>query len=413
MQASRQDELFPDLSTRPETRLRLERPAGKAFTKRQKQFNQQLRKLEKLRAEYQKTVACWEHFLESYTREIRPAELAQNTQRLAFIKHLAALWQGRPRLGKNQRATVAKILERELSLAAAIQPELPGHHPELDAVAEALEKSRDDALRAAHAELRREMKGLDPEEAEYLDETLADFLDDLGFDGACFSASMSADEFTAEMERQKHVQADFFAEDEDSDGPPPRYRERAQTAAQKRAAAKAAEKEKARQRTLAMIYKQLAKVLHPDLEQDPARRAEKHRVMQELTAAYRDHDLHTLLRLELEWLEGENDRLEALGDEKLAIYLEVLREQVREVEASLRGVPGEPRFQAVAHFAAPYQRVPRRPVEILPEIARETEDLAATVARLQGPGARACVRELIHAEQERRKFEATLALFPF
>jgi hypothetical protein len=35
-------------------------------------------------------------------------------------------------------------------------------------------------------------------------------------------------------------------------------------------------------------------------------------VMQELTAAYRNHDLHTLLRLELEWIrreEGDLDRI--------------------------------------------------------------------------------------------------------
>src|SRR5262249_41275155 len=63
--------------------------------------------------------------------------------------------------------------------------------------------------------------------------------------------------------------------------------------------------EEARKKSIASIYKQLAKVLHPDLEQNEVRKQQKVRLMQELTTAYHDHDLHTLLRLELEWIQRE------------------------------------------------------------------------------------------------------------
>src|SRR5262249_32289123 len=68
--------------------------------------------------------------------------------------------------------------------------------------------------------------------------------------------------------------------------------------------------EAARARTVAIIYKQLARVLHPDLEGDGGRRKEKLQLMQELTEAYRQRDLHTLLRLEMQWIENEGGDLE-------------------------------------------------------------------------------------------------------
>ncbi|MFP4282681.1 MAG: J domain-containing protein [Opitutales bacterium] len=413
MPVSRQDELFPDLTPPPDTRLHLQGTAGKPLTKRQKQFQKQLRKLESLRSDYDRMVARWERFLERYSRDIHPAELEQNRHRLAFIELLADAWQGRNRLGKHQRATLAEILERELTMAATIQPELPGNHERLDAIAAALEVARTEAVRAAHAEFRREMSDLDAEGAAEFEEAMAEFLEEMGLDGAGFSASMGPEDFTAELERQMREQFAGMAEDPGEASRPPPVRKRKLTAAQERAAAKAQEREKARQRTLSTIYKQLAKVLHPDLERDPARRAEKQHVMQELTVAHRNRDLHTLLRLELQWLEGESDHLEALSDEKLAVYLEVLREQVREVEASLHGVVAEPRFQAVAHFASGWHNLPPDTEEILADLQQDTDALAQTVARLQGPKGKTVLRGLIRAAQERQRAAERLGSFAF
>src|SRR5262249_8228623 len=77
--------------------------------------------------------------------------------------------------------------------------------------------------------------------------------------------------------------------------------------------------EEVRKRSIASIYKQLAKALHPDLEPDENRRQRKVALMQELTAAYRKNDLHTLLRLELEWIQREESDLDRLTEEKLSI----------------------------------------------------------------------------------------------
>src|SRR4030067_1111704 len=90
--------------------------------------------------------------------------------------------------------------------------------------------------------------------------------------------------------------------------------------------------EEARNRNISSIYKQLAKVLHPDLEQDTAIKIEKESLMKQLTAAYEAHDLHMLLHLEIQWIHKENSHLETLSENKLEIYIQLLKEQIKELE---------------------------------------------------------------------------------
>jgi hypothetical protein len=94
-------------------------------------------------------------------------------------------------------------------------------------------------------------------------------------------------------------------------------------------------------------------VLHPDLESDPGRKQAKGALMQELTAAYRNNDLHTLLRLELEWIQREEGDVERLTEEKLSIYNQVLKEQVSELERELAELRYHPRYQSIAVAAGP------------------------------------------------------------
>jgi len=112
--------------------------------------------------------------------------------------------------------------------------------------------------------------------------------------------------------------------------------------------------EELRKKTVASLYKQLARVLHPDLELDPALREQKQILMQELTVAYRNNDMHTLLRLELEWIAREEGNLERLSDDKLAIYNQTLKEQVADLRRELYELPCHPRYQPIAEFDGPF-----------------------------------------------------------
>ncbi|MBC8010313.1 MAG: hypothetical protein H7067_09465, partial [Burkholderiales bacterium] len=169
--------------------------------------------------------------------------------------------------------------------------------------------------------------------------------------------------------------------------------------------ARAALREELRKRTVVGIYKQLAKVLHPDLEQDPALRERKHTLMQELTKAHREGDLHTLLRLELEWINREQGDLARLGDEKLAIYLELLEEQVEELQESVREIPYASRFAAVTRFLNPLTGEPLEAEAILGDIRRMSTSLKEFRDVLAGPGALRELREVLRqfGEEQRRQ----------
>jgi hypothetical protein len=108
--------------------------------------------------------------------------------------------------------------------------------------------------------------------------------------------------------------------------------------------------EELRKRSIANIYKQLARVLHPDFERDSGLQKQKVELMQELTAAFRENDLHTLLRLEMEWIEKEGGDLERLTEEKLGVYNEVLAGQVEGLERRLRDMALHPRYRPIVVF---------------------------------------------------------------
>lgn len=108
--------------------------------------------------------------------------------------------------------------------------------------------------------------------------------------------------------------------------------------------------EEFRKRSIANIYKQLARVLHPDLERDTERQKKKVQLMQELTVAYRQNDLHTLLRLEMRWIENEGGDLDRLTEEKLDVYNEILGGQVQGLEQRLRDLMFHPRYRPIVMF---------------------------------------------------------------
>jgi hypothetical protein len=108
--------------------------------------------------------------------------------------------------------------------------------------------------------------------------------------------------------------------------------------------------EEYRKRSIANIYKQLARVLHPDLERDPERQKYKVQLMQELTVAYRQNDLHTLLRLEMQWIENEGGDIDRLTEEKLGVYNDVLTGQVQGLQQRLLSLMFHPRYRPIVVF---------------------------------------------------------------
>ena len=118
--------------------------------------------------------------------------------------------------------------------------------------------------------------------------------------------------------------------------------------------------EEAKQRDLKTIYKQLAKVLHPDLETNPDLRANKEEWMKRLTSAHAAGDLRELLRIELEWLGEESSNLAAAGDEKLKVYSLILKEQIDDVKSRTFTLIDEPQYSSLQRIMDDFSRhIPR------------------------------------------------------
>ena len=93
--------------------------------------------------------------------------------------------------------------------------------------------------------------------------------------------------------------------------------------------------------------------------------------------AYRNNDMHTLLRLELEWIAREEGNLERLTDDKLAIYNQTLKEQIADLQRELYELPCNPRYQPIAEFDGPFG------VSIRTDGPAEARDLDEHIAGLE------------------------------
>lgn len=107
------------------------------------------------------------------------------------------------------------------------------------------------------------------------------------------------------------------------------------------------QEEEVKKRSVRSIYMSLAKLLHPDTEMDEILKKEKEEIMKEVTTAYNENDLSTLLKLELRWVVKENDHLEKLTDDTLKIYISVLKTQVKDLEMEKAMQLNNPVYQTV------------------------------------------------------------------
>ncbi len=104
-----------------------------------------------------------------------------------------------------------------------------------------------------------------------------------------------------------------------------------------------------------MIYKQLAKVLHPDLEQNPVLKSQKEDAMKRLTVAYEENDLHELLSIRIEWMghkETDQNVVDTENEEQLKIYNSILKDQVDDLQMQIDMAHMHPRYMEIGdHFS--------------------------------------------------------------
>lgn len=132
-------------------------------------------------------------------------------------------------------------------------------------------------------------------------------------------------------------------------------------------------------KTLQLVYRQLAKALHPDHEPEPAERARKTALMQELNAAYERKDLLALLELQLRFEQLDRTTIDSLAEERLAHFNRLLAAQVEHLQTEIADVEMPWRMQ-LEH------RGPRRkatPKIVLAAIAGDARKLADAIVEIR------------------------------
>jgi len=329
--AGHQGFLFENKLNGPQARglVRLSQP-DRPLTKAQRAFNRLVSRVEELRARLEAETRRLDNALAYYGKYLHPRLQRQKGLRKDVVRGLAPFLDDKRLNGKKERKTLRMIIAEQIS----------------DIVAEEGTLTDSDLQ-----ELFERIHGVDFEQAEReeIEETrsaMEAIFDEIGIDidlsglrpdmSEAAVAAKAAE--MAEKIQQKAIEEDYaFGRTE-----------RRKTKRQIEKAELLRQSEQLRKKSISTIYKQLAKVLHPDLEQDVARRERKVLLMQELTTAYRKNDLHTLLRLELDWIQREDGDVERLTEEKLAIYNQGLKEQIVELEQELADLPFHPRYQPLA-----------------------------------------------------------------
>jgi hypothetical protein len=106
--------------------------------------------------------------------------------------------------------------------------------------------------------------------------------------------------------------------------------------------------------------------------------------MKQLTTAYRDGDLHTMLRLEVEWTVREQANPSRLTNAKLAIFNRVLKEQTLELQQTLQTMEYEPRYETLHRYSTGFGKsVTSAGEEIRRFLQHELEQLKRSVQALQ------------------------------
>lgn len=171
------------------------------------------------------------------------------------------------------------------------------------------------------------------------------------------------DEMATPEQRQaffeKRMAEEMAAQEEHWRRQEERQANRPKTARQLEKEEQRAEEEKKISKSVREVYLELVKAFHPDLEQDEGEKQRKTEVMQRVTQAYEHNDLLTLLQLQLEFEQIDQDHLESLAEDRLRHFIKILRRQVAELDEAL--------------YEAQHQlpQLPQQPMRIVPPLYLE------------------------------------------
>jgi hypothetical protein len=365
---------------------------GSALSPAQTQFNALMRRLEKARKRHRREQERLDERLEACGRELMP--LINEVHRLNFdmiIHGLDVMKTGK--FTRRRRKLLARLLRQK---ANDLVQDSCGLTDEQVGTMRSVVEELTDPIQAQIAKERH------AGEFEFMCGMVEAVAREAGVEVDLSGLDFHGDPAEFERELQERLDAALRGMSD----PPARTRVRKPTKAQLAKEQREREAEEAKKRDVKSIYKQMAKMLHPDLEPDPVRRLQKEEWMKRLTAAAAADDLRELLSIEMEWLGVESSSLAQATDEKLKGYATVLKEQLELLNFQTSQLLLEPQYAVLRRFQHPFLPVilpfPRLKSEMHDEMDRLQGML--DILRAGGPECVAMVNEWAEemARDERR-----------
>lgn len=345
------------------TSLTVKKKTKEAISKGQSVFNRLIKKVERLRKDIDGLHKDLDTALARHTLKMVPVAREATRLRAQIVDLMFPFYVTPQGLSKRERSILAEILSSLLDNVIGLDDAALERHKEMYKVLNG--ESFDDVVR---------------QDMEFAKDHMSQMFADHGIDFDFGDVDLSDEEAMARTLRE--LQEKVQAEQERRQQQPPK---RKKTKRQLEKEARAEEMEKARNRSLATIYKQLARSLHPDLEQDETLKAEKEELMKQLTAAYEAQDLHTLLKLETQWLTRNSGNIQALTGEKLEIYNTVLKEQVAELEVEYHRAFAHPRYEPLMAYGMHHPKALARMIDrSAQEMRIRNGTMEQTIANLKG-----------------------------
>lgn len=329
--------------------------AGKQkLTKNQEAFNKLTQKIEKLQKDIEKKQLQFDVALKMYGTELYPAQIQLLATRHKLITVLWNIYKS-DKLSKTDQRHLKNVLQYHLEEYFTQSETEPDEI--IQNIFSAIEGISYDKM------MQDEKESEQARMQEMFDKLNIDINDtDINDEAALAAKLAEAREKMAEMQEKNEEREKV------------RQEKKKKTAKQLEGEKMQKAVEEMKQKNISTIYKQLAKLFHPDLEQDEERKVEKEVLMKELVAAYEAKNLHTLLSLELKWIHKETDHLENLTEEKLAIYLQILKEQAYELEREKICVFQQPQYATLVNIFG--YSVNRYPIETVQKHVASAKEIA-------------------------------------
>ena len=373
-----QKSLFEENDIKPitKTELIISGTKQKPLNRNQIAFNKLIKKIEKLRKELKNTSDTLDAQLAFYGKEIHPLETKENENRKEILRIIFPQFKSNKKIKGEEKKTLKRFIISFLEDIFSNDNKPP-------------EQDLKDIFKAVTGE---NYDDVTRDEFEMMKEHMQNSFRENGFefDMGDMNKDMSEEEVIAKMKALSDKMNEL---EEEKQAKKP---QRKKTAKQLEKEEKNKQLEEARNKNIKSIYKQLVRALHPDLEQDEIEKAKKEKLMQRLTVAYENNDLHEMLSLELEFINKEENNIDQLSTEKLAIYNLVLKEQIQALEIEKHALIQHPRFFPLMRFERLYGQFAFNLQAEKENLIRSNQTMEHSLKKLKGKSVLTEIKQILY-----------------